>query len=530
MPLRDYQRHAVDSIFAFFRTHRSSHENPIVVQPTGTGKSHVIAGFIEDALKSWPHTRFMIATHRKELIEQDAAKIKEAWPACPVGIYSAGLGRRDATAQVVVGGIASITRNLEAFGRRDLLIIDECHLLSPNQESMYGKLIEHLRQVNPRLRVIGLSATPYRLGQGHLVDDGIFTHVCCNQADIRWFDFFIQKGYLAPVRPRRTSARANLEGVARRGGDFAAGQLQAAVDVDDLTLAACQTMVQEGHDRRSWLIFASGVQHAIHVAEALQAMGVAAAPIYGELPGAERDRLIADFKVGRLKALVNNNVLTTGFDHPPIDLVGMLRPTTSPSLWVQMVGRGMRPSPETGKTDCLVLDFAGNTERLGPVNDPVLPRKRGAKGDGAPPVKICPQCECYNHTTVRECYFCGYEFPINPNLSSDPSGAALLATDNTTVDEIDIERILRREHRKAGKPPSLRVTYVRGLQQFDEWVCFEHGGHTRKMAEGWWAMRASTPCPDTVAEALERWDELVQPRKVRVWTGNKYPRVIDHIF
>ncbi len=525
MSLRDYQEQAVAAVFTHFQTTAG---HPVVVMPTGTGKSHVIAGVIQRALTTWPRTRALVLTHVKELVEQDATKLRAAWPGAPVGVYSAGLGVRDTQDAVIVGGVASVVKNIDKFGRRDLVLIDECHLLSQSGESMYQRVLTRLRERNPKLRVVGFSATPYRLGQGHLCDDGLFTHVCINQADIRWFDFFVQRGYLAPVIPWKPPVQADLTGVKMARGDYAVGQLQAAVDVDPLTQAAVANMVERGGDRKSWLVFAAGVDHAKHVAAAIAAHGVSAAPIYGALPKEERDRLIAAFKAGELRCLVNNNVLTTGFDHPPIDLVGMLRPTTSPSLWVQMVGRGMRPAP--GKANCLVLDYAGNTERLGPVNDPVLPSKRGGKSDGAPPVKICPQCGCYNHTTVRECYFCGYEFPIRPKLTTDPSEYALLASDRTVVEEVPIERILRGKHHKAGKPASLRVTYMRGLVRFDEWVCFEHGGHARKMAEKWWATRATTQCPSTVQEALDRWDELVQPRKVRVWTGNKYPRVIDHIF
>jgi DNA repair protein RadD len=524
--LRDYQQQAVNSLFAYFRCNKSG--NPVLVLPTGTGKTHVIAGFCKEALQQWPHTRIMIATHVKELVEQNFKKLKLAWPSAPVGVYSAGLQRRDTSAQIIVGGIASVANAVPKFGRRDLLIIDECHLLSPNQTSRYQTVIEQLRLANPRLRVVGLSATPYRLGQGHLCDDGLFTDVCCHQADVRWFDFFIERGYLAPVQPWKPPVQANLDGVGKRGGDYALNQLQAAVDVDDLTRAAVANMVEKGQDRKSWLVFASGVQHAIHVAEALSDLGIPAAPIYGELKKHERDKLIDNFRSGRLRCLVNNNVLTTGFDHPPIDLIGMLRPTTSPSLWVQMVGRGMRPAP--GKSNCLVLDYAGNTARLGPVNDPVLPRKRGAKGDGAPPVKICPECDCYNHTTARECYFCGYEFPKNPRLSTEASQDDLLATDHTVTHDIEIERITYVRHSKKGKPPSLRVTYYRGLESFDEWVCFEHEGYARRMAEAWWALRSTTPCPSTVDEAISRWDELAQPAKVRVWRGSKYPRVVDYLF
>lgn len=529
MGLRDYQHQAVQSIFDYFQQHQG---NPVVVMPTGTGKSHVIGGFIQTALQSWPQTRVMVLTHVKELVQQNAAKLRDAWPAAPMGIYSAGLGRRDTRDAIIIGGVASVVNRIAEFGRRDLLIIDECHLLSPNAEGRYAKVIEGLRESSPSLRVIGLSATPYRLGQGHLCDGGMFTHVCAHQADVRWFSYFISAGYLAPVIGRKPGVQADLSGVRQSRGDYQLNQLQDAMDREELTRQAVANMVQQGRDRKRWLVFAAGVEHAQHVSAEIERHGIKSRPVYGALPKHKRDECIDWYRepTDEIRVLVNNNVLTTGFDHPPVDLIGMLRPTTSPSLWVQMVGRGMRPAP--GKENCLVLDFAGNTERLGPVNDPVLPRKRGSSEGGAPPIKICPECDCYNHTTVRTCYWCGYEFPIQPKITPWAAGLDLLANDDSAVEEVKVDFVSYHEHYKPGKPTSLKVTYHSGLRQFNEWVCFEHPGHARTVAEKWWARRTDWPCPETVEEAIIDINAgaMPEPKKLRIWHGDKYPKILHHFF
>jgi DNA repair protein RadD len=169
--------------------------------------------------------------------------------------------------------------------------------------------------------------------------------------------------------------------------------LQAAVDDADITYRALTEAVQIGQSRRSWTAFASGIDHAIHIAEMLRGtFGIDAAEVHSKMPEKERDRRIEAYKRGELRCIVNKDILTTGFDHPPIDLILMLRPTMSTGLWVQMLGRGTRPYDPavhgylpgfpTKKYDCCVLDYAGNTRRLGPINDPVIPKPKGQRTRG----------------------------------------------------------------------------------------------------------------------------------------------------
>lgn len=397
MQFRDYQDYAIESIFRYFE--EGGEGNPVVAMPTGTGKSVVIGGFIQRAFQRYPGQRVMKLTHVKELIEQNFEKLLAIWPTAPAGIFSAGLRRRDAYCPITYAGIATAIKAVETFGHVDLLLIDECHLVSPKADTMYQAFINGLKKVNPYLKVIGFTATHYRMGQGLLIEEGgLFTDVCVDMTTLEAFNWFLAEGYLCPLVPRPTRTELDVEGVEIRQGEYNLKQLQEAVDRDEVTHAALLEALEMGHDRQHWLVFASGVEHAIHVAAMLESLGVSATCVHSKMSDGERDQRLADYKAGKYRAMVNNGILTTGFDFPAIDLIVMLRPTQSPGLWVQMLGRGTRPLYAPGfdlettegrlaaiinspKRNCLVLDFAGNTRRLGPINDPVIPKRKG-KGGG----------------------------------------------------------------------------------------------------------------------------------------------------
>jgi DNA repair protein RadD len=286
--------------------------------------------------------------------------------------------------------------------------------------------------INPYLKIIGLSATVYRLGMGLLTNGPIFTDIAYDLCNIQGFSRLIAEGYLAPIFPKKTNVELDVSSVGMSStGDFNDRALQAAVDDADITYKALTEAVQIGQSRRSWTAFASGIDHAIHIAEMLRGtFGIDAAEVHSKMPEKERDRRIDAYKRGELRCIVNKDILTTGFDHPPIDLILMLRPTMSTGLWVQMLGRGTRPYDPaingylpgfaSKKFDCCVLDYAGNTRRLGPINDPVIPKPKGKGRAGDAPVKICDACGAYNHTSARFCLVCNNEFVMSPNIVGPP--------------------------------------------------------------------------------------------------------------
>jgi DNA repair protein RadD len=404
--LRDYQQHTIDDLYAWFAAGNKG--NPCIVMPTGSGKSHIVAALCKDALQSWPETQILMLTHVKELIEQNAEKLRQYWPNAPLGIYSASIGQKHLGEPITFAGIQSIGKKAADVGHVDLVIIDECHLVNHKETGDYRTFLYELTLINPALRVIGLTATPFRLGHGYITDKPAMFDALLEPVSI---EELIYKGFLATLRSKHTKEQLDVSGVKKRGGDFIESELQAAVDVDPKNRAIVDEVIGLAEDRKAWLFFCAGVDHAYHVSMVLQEKGIAAACVTGKTPKKERERILADFKAGRLRALTNANVLTTGFDYPDIDLIAMLRPTMSAGLYVQMAGRGMRVKSHTDH--CMVLDFAGVVASHGPITA-VQPPKAGKKSDepGEAPVKACPECHELVHPSAKECPSCGYQFPI----------------------------------------------------------------------------------------------------------------------
>lgn len=542
LSLRAYQQEAVDSIWHYFQT---KFGNPCIAMPTGTGKSLVIAGFLESIYRQYPAQKVLVLTHVKELIKQNCEKLLAVWPNAPAGIYSSGLKRKDVHDRIIFAGIASVAKRAEQFGCVHLVIIDEAHLVSPNEETMYRRFLNDLKIANPYLKVIGLTATPWRLGQGKITDDGIFTDVCFDITSVGAFNRLIQEGYLAPLIPRKTELLLDISGVHKLGGEFKENELQFAVDKDAITYAALTESMALGEDRNHWLIFASGIDHANNISAMLNTLGIDCCAVHSKMPEKQRDQNILDFLSGKVRAIVSNGVLTTGFDFPAIDLIIMLRPTASTVLWVQMLGRGTRPFE--GKSNCLVLDFAGNTARLGPINDPVIPRKKGEKV-GEAPIRICEVCNMYNHASARFCgghpyptaEGCGAAFTFTTKLKKIASTHELIKSDLPIVEEFFVDSVTYAVHNKPGKPPSMRVSYYCNLRKFVEFIHFELPGWGERKAREWWASRAfgdfhmftgTIPSPVTTATAIE-WapKALNVPTRIKVWTNKAYPEILTVSF
>lgn len=543
---RYYQEEAVGALYSFFQSHSG---NPIIAMPTGTGKSVVIAMFLESIFRYYPNQKIIVLTHVKELIEQNYQKLLQLWPAAPAGVNSAALNKREVHQRIIFAGIASVYKTASVFGKVDLLIVDECHLLSPNDETMYQAFIADLLRINPNLKVIGLTATPWRLGQGHIIDKergSIFTDMAYDLTGLDAFNKLIAEGYLSPLIPKRTQALLDVDGVHMRGGEFIPSELQKAVDKDEVTEAALREVLECAGDRKHWLIFASGVEHTKNVTAMLNAMGVSAVAVHSKMKDSERDEALLAHKQGRYRAVVNNNILTTGYDFPGIDLIVVLRPTASPVLWVQMLGRGTRPVYADGydlmtvegrlaaieagpKQNCLVLDFANNSKRLGPINDPVLPRKKGEK-KGEAPVKLCEQCATWNHASARYCIGCGHEFKMVTKISMSASTNELIKGETPVVEVFRVDHITYSLHQKMGAPDMVKVSYYCGLRMFTDYVCVEHDKFAGRKARQWWAQRTSSPMPATTAEALEVAATLKPATDLRVWINKKYPEILAYCF
>lgn len=522
LTLRPYQQVAIASIYGYFQTHKG---NPLVILPTAAGKSLVAAAFIEGVLKAWPDQRILIVTHVRELIAQNHAEMIGLWPEAPAGIYSAGLGKREAQARILFAGIQSIHRRAQEIGHTDLVLIDEAHLIPGNSSTMYRRFLDGLAQINPALKVIGLTATPFRVDCGMLHEgkNALFTDIAF-EAPVR---DLIDQGYLSPLISKQPATRLDVSKVGTRAGDFIARDLAAAVDQEAITRAAVDEIIEYGKDRKSWLAFCSGVEHSRHVAEEFQRRGISCSTIFGDTPKDERDAIIAAFKRGEIRALASMGVLTTGFNAPGVDLIALLRPTKSAGLYVQMVGRGTRLS--AGKENCLVLDFAGNVRRHGPI-DLVRPKRPGEGGGGDAPTKVCPMCESIIALSATECPDCGYEFPAR-EVKIAPTAAALPILSPKTPQWLPVHGISYSRHDKLGGLPSLKVTYSCGFTSYSEWVCIEHQGYARQKATDWWRKRApGLPVPLSVNEAIAQTGRLACPSDISVRPSGRYFEISGYRF
>lgn len=546
MELRGYQQIAVNAVYDYLR---KSDLNPCVVLPTGAGKSIVIAKIVTDAVTLW-QGRCLILAHVKELLEQNAAKIAALCPEIDIGIFSAGLNSRDTKERVIIAGIQSVYDKAAQLGSFDLVLIDEAHLIPPDGDGMYRSFLDDMKKINPNIRLIGMTATPYRLKGGLICrKENLLNEVCC-EIGVREL---IVAGYLSKLRSKNGKYKADLDNLHIRGGEFVAEDVEKAMDNERLVTAACREIAELCKDRKKVLIFASSIDHCRHIAETIREQTHEECGIVtGHTPKLERAEILDRFRgimqknlfgeaKPELKYLVNVGVLTTGFDAPAIDCVAILRPTNSAGLYYQMVGRGFRLSPDTGKTDCLILDYGGNIMRHGPVDMIRITENPGRKGNGGAPVRECPQCQSVFPAGRTACPDCGYEFPREDRKLRHDSRACsdgILSGESSEL-EYPVKDVYYCTHTKRnadeGTPKTMRIDYMIGFNDFQaEWVCPEHTGYARRKFEKWWRERTEIDPPGTAAECVQIAQKgyLKKPVAITVKTtaGQRFPEIVKYTF
>lgn len=515
---RKYQLDAFEAVKVYLEYREG---NPCVVLPTGAGKTILIV-LLCQWVSSWGG-RVLILAHVKELLQQAADKLNQIAPELHVGVYSAGLDRREKRGQITIAGIQSIYQRAGEFEPFDLVIIDECHLIPADGEGMYRTFLKDARNRNTNLRMVGLTATPYRLATGSLCGpDEMLTAVCF---EVSVLDL-INQGFLCPLKSKHV-ADCDTSGLHVRGGEFVQEEVNLLMSATGTVEAAVKQILEKTVDRSSVLVFCSSVDHATDVCNRIDGAKL----ITGDTSSDERAFVLAEFKTKRIKYLVNVNVLTTGFDAPNVDCVVLLRPTLSPGLYYQMVGRGFRLSPE--KPDCLVLDFGGNIQRHGPINAIRISDKKGSKTTAVPRSKICPGCAEVVVSTVRTCPDCGYQWELITDAKH-----GIYSADDSIIDEANGEEeypvrvVYYSRHVKRGSDPehpaTLRVDYEIAVgKAVSEWVCIEHDGYAGTKAKLWWRKRSADPFPESVERAVDIaiGGGLANATKVRFKPDGKYTRI-----
>jgi len=522
MQLRDYQHLIVNTVLDYYCN--GGKENGIIAAPTATGKTLILAELIKRLLKNWSYIRMLKCVDSEVILKQNAEKMWKVWNNCPLGIYHAGLKRRELTLPVTFCGIHSVYKKASLFGRIDVLFIDEAHMVNDTSTTMYQLFIHDLKKVNPNLIVIGLSATPYRLGQGLLIEGSLFSKMLIDVTSPEWISWFIASGYLAPLVGRRPSMQLDLTGVRTLAGEFNTSDLEIAIDKEAVTREAIVDAIQVMYNRKSIIVFGTGNKHVEHISEMLNYLGETSVFVHSSLPKKIRDCNIDIFVNGKCRWMVNQNILLKGFDHPPIDGIVDLAPTQSVSRHIQKLGRGTRMFP--GKFSCQYADYAGNRVRNGPFDNPRVPTKKdGEGGGGCMPEKVCDNCGEYHHISATECKVCGTPFHINHKLEESAADQDILDSSAPHVETFDVKEVYYQRYVPRGKDyATLKITYVcEDHNKFVEFISIENTNpRVKYVVSQQWLRRANEPVPTSVEEALKRLSEFNKPRSIRVWT-NKLP-------
>ena len=525
MQLRWYQKEAVSEFFAAAKKYPK--DDLLEVLPTGAGKTIVLSGISAQVLELGG--RVMVLARTKELLAQGQARFCEAFPhlADRSGVYCAGLGLKEFDKDIVFASVQSAYSKPELFGKRKLLIIDEAHQVPANEESQYQTLLSGLKLAEPTCKLLGLTASPYRLDGGVIFGKSQqFDRVCYNVP----LSVLFAEGYI--TRPKTLDVtKVDLSGVKRTAGDFNKADVQSRFLGNSITsefLACCNDK-----DAKSVLIFASGIAHAEVIKGELEKAGEHADIVTGDTPPLFRQAVIDKFSAGKTRFLVNCEVLTTGFDATCIDAVVVARATESAGLFLQMVGRGFRL--HEGKRVCWIMDSGGNIDRHGPIDSDeygVNTIKPASKGTGEAPTRICPKCFSENALGAKYCIKCGLEFPKVEKQ--------LVATARSIVAEpvvLSVEDVwYSRWKGKDGKRDTMRVDYkctdpesVMGRRRVSEWVCLEHEGFARSKAIQWWETHSNNNFPGSIDEALEIINVIGvgQPSEIKVVREGKFDRVLS---
>lgn len=539
--LRSYQVNANVDLYKWWITH--PRQKPIVVLPTGAGKSLVIADLCKKLFSTWAdqNPRTLVIVPSKELAQQNGEKLRSILPKdISLGYHSASLNKAELETDVIVSTIGSIYKKAHLFGNIKCVLIDECHLVKNKTAGRYRQFLSDLERYC-NFAVAGYTATPFD-GKGVWLTSGDdpFFHGIAHETSMKTL---IEENFLSPlVLPINTLVtQINTSQIKKSGGDFNVRDL--ADKTDEYLQSIVDESMRVAADRKKWIAFTPTVKNANDLSELYKARGLSSVVVCGSTPMADRAQHIDDFKAGKIRCLVTVLALAIGFDVPDVDCIIWARSTTSPVLFVQGAGRGLRIAP--GKTNCLWLDFTDTTDRLGAI-DSIRGRKKNKKIEdiGAPCI-ICGNCgaRVVPASTVT-CPECGHTMREDNEASeAEISNAAILSCNEI----YDVDKVLYSHHVTKAGIPAMKVTYVAGLRRFSEWVNIEHP-KAQYHALKWWnertqylidqdnisddilrEMRFESVRDGGVVEALKVSDRLQIPSVIVVDNSGQYPKIVKSI-
>jgi superfamily II DNA or RNA helicase len=487
MKLRDYQKYAIEAVRD---SYRKGHRRPLLVLPTGGGKticfSYIAAGMSQN------NKRVLILAHRRELLRQISGTLKN------MGVRHAvmtGGSRGIPVANVVVASVFTLARRLAHFPAPHLIIGDEAHHFTPN--STWGQCVKAF----PSAHVLGVTATPERLdgkGLGLMFDDMVIGPTVAE---------LTEQGYLSPAEVYAPS-KPDLQGLRTRMGDYVNAELENAMDRPSITGNAVHHY-RKLADGKLAIAFCVSVKHAKDVAEEFRRAGYTASHIDGGMEESERDKVLKDFEARKIQILTSCDLVSEGFDLPAVEVAIMLRPTKSLSLYLQQAGRAIRPSP--GKTSTIILDHAGNTAVHGFIDEHrewVLTdgaARKKSEGEKAPAVRSCPECFAM-HRPSPICPKCGHVYKIKGRKIEQVEGE-LVQLNNTEETKVSTTDWGRQFQILTG------VARKRGYQHPEKWafnvICGKESARLSKMR----GTQGQTTNGLTLEERNRIWAETIGKRR-----------------
>lgn len=543
MILRDYQIRTLDAVWAAMQVQK----NTLMVAPCGSGKTILFSKLAQRLLREHPNFRVLILVDREILVRQSAEKLAKVAPelALSIGIVCSGVqSTKELDQPVTVASRQTLEKQILNFPPVQLCICDEMHLIPiphrNNKPGQYERILAKLREYNPNMRLVGCTATPYRLGPyggyiyGSQNRSGSQPYFHQIDAEITTTEL-LASGYVAPLKglTRVNGIIDNdLASVGMVAGEFNLGQLSDVMCRKIHVQSVVDAWTQQAKSRKKTIIFCTTTKHVGSVCAAFQDAGILAIPIHSGLPPITLAANMQALENGSASIFVSVAMLTTGLDVVDVDCLILARPTKSAALHKQILGRGQRLAP--GKTDCLVIDLVGSFGEFGIDLDNLriaIPRDNET---GEAPSKICPSCKHNVHASLRYCPGCGYEFEIT-GLVEAALGSMLEVKFRNPVepDIFDVQNVFYNEHlsRSNGKC-LIRVDYDCGMFYgiISEYLCLpdEYEGFAVEKAKSWWAERSDEPFPETVDEFLFLSDSIIKPARIHVIKDGKYDRIVNY--
>lgn len=404
MQARPYQLECVDSLW------NEIIESPAAlgVLPTGAGKSFIFSLLLKRSLEVKTDVRCIVLMGRIDLVAQTERAVARVIDRRLIGIYCGSMKRKELSYPVTIASIQSIAE--VQMPRADLLIVDEVHNLDQS-DGRYIRFIERAKEENHKLKIVGFSATPFRSDGEIFGPNLLFKKVTFR----RTLQEMIALGFLVPPVLKASRNEFDISQLRVRAGEYRSEDVDALVKDSDRCKEQVLDALARLNGRLTVAWATANIEHCNLVANKLMALGERVTTVHSKLDRTTRDGNLQSFMTGQVRHMVFVTILSEGWDHPPTDAIILMRPTKSPVLYVQTVGRGLRPYP--GKADCLVLDYGQVVRTLGPLDDPNVRGKTDAQSKEVEfkkensGLKCCPACLTFSPMRTAECPECHYQWP-----------------------------------------------------------------------------------------------------------------------